>query len=354
MTKEKVTESTVHRPELKVLHQHTNKKGEVQTVERGNLPDAENPFGNYALVSTSCFDDMNKLTKTELVINSTHILEALREIVKFYPGQPLDFRSKLQVEDPYEVLYHHRTQLGEYRDAHSDPTVKVHINLLLEFLLKEGGQDYLARVAKLLGAGLITFRLLWSIFKPGDLMYTTIQGHERLLRLEKTNYDEHVTKGPYFLVSCTFWSYDGKHLGTARETFRIWEKQEFIGKIPSKIISLSIRPVSFGAGNDELYESLRKRGSAYLAISERCVKQYSGLMLYLRGPPVDYYNEQAEYSGTWLPDTTTGRVMIDPKTFNEEEAAQREEWDLESGGNSMQIDEQWGEIKEGKFECQFE
>lgn len=53
--------------------------------------------------------------------------------------------------------------------------------------------------------------------------------------------------------------------------------------------------------------------------------QYHGLYLYLRRPPWDFYNEDADYNGAFLPETTSGRVVIDSKTFNEEVRAKKEE-----------------------------
>ena len=53
--------------------------------------------------------------------------------------------------------------------------------------------------------------------------------------------------------------------------------------------------------------------------------QYHGLFLYLKRPPWDYYNENADYDGTFLPETMSGRVIIDPKTFNEEARKKKEE-----------------------------
>lgn len=54
------------------------------------------------------------------------------------------------------------------------------------------------------------------------------------------------------------------------------------------------------------------------------VMQYHGLFLYLKRPPWDYYNERADYDGTFLPETMSGRVVVDPRTFNEEARARKE------------------------------
>jgi SpoVK/Ycf46/Vps4 family AAA+-type ATPase len=48
------------------------------------------------------------------------------------------------------------------------------------------------------------------------------------------------------------------------------------------------------------------------------------LFLYLKTPPYDYYDERANYDGTWLPRSATERIILDPKTFVEEMRDQKE------------------------------
>jgi len=49
------------------------------------------------------------------------------------------------------------------------------------------------------------------------------------------------------------------------------------------------------------------------------VRKYDGLALYLKEPPDDFYVcNMSEYPGVWLPYTETGRIVLDRKTFRED------------------------------------
>jgi hypothetical protein len=150
------------------------------------------------------------------------------------------------------------------------------------------------------------------------------------------------------LVSCSFVSFDGFKAGIATERLRIWDRQEFFGLFSANIESLTVFPLKFLDAGDraKLETKLIERGQRYLEIEGMCVKQYHGLFLYLKRPPWDYYNERADYDGTFLPETMSGRVVVDPRTFNEEARARKESIAAEESDNDEGDDK---ERKTGKF-----
>jgi hypothetical protein len=313
------------RCELKCL-QLRNKKGEIEIIEKNSKSGPDDPYGKYALVSKQSFDEAHKLTGTTLEINSPQLLNVLKEVITFYPGEPLDFNSKFTIEDPYMMLIHHLEELRHYREESSDATVKMHIALLFDYLEAEAGPKG-TEINDMIAAGMITFPLLWMIFKPGDLLCEQKNGHTRLFKVRRHGYGESRNGGKYFDVNCSFTSYDGTRIGTASDTLRIWDRKEFFGLFSTQITSLSAFPLKFLRHEDSsaIQHMMAERGKRYMTILDCCVMQYHGLFLYLRRPPWDFYNEQADYDGTFLPETMSGRVVIDPKTFNEEARARKEE-----------------------------
>lgn len=223
------------------------------------------------------------------------------------------------------MLVHHRKEIQEYREHCEDATTKMHIALLLEYLDAEAGSKGL-EINEMIKAGSITFPLLWMIFKPGDLVYQHSNGHTRLFQLRRHGYGESASGGKYFDISCSFVSFDGFKAGVASERLRIWDRQEFFGLFSATIESLTVFPLKFLDAENrlKLEAKLAERGERYLGITKMCVKQYHGLFLYLKRPPWDYYNERADYDGTFLPETMSGRIVIDPRTFNEEARARKE------------------------------
>ncbi|KAL2060901.1 hypothetical protein VTL71DRAFT_8953 [Oculimacula yallundae] len=301
------------------------KKGEIQTIEKNSKFSNEDPYMKYALVSKQSFDEQHKHTGTSLEINSPQLLSMLKDVVQYYPGEALDFSTKFTVEDPYMILVHHRKEIQEYREESDDATTKMHIALLLEYLDAEAGSRGVA-ISDMIKAGSITFPLLWMIFKPGDLVYQYLNGHARLFQVRRHGYGETASRGKYFDISGSFVSYDGFKAGVASERLRIWDRQEFFGLFSANITGLTVFPLNFLPEEERirLETKLTERGQRYLEIKDMCVKQYHGLFLYLKRPPWDYYNEQADYDGAFLPETMSGRVVIDPRTFNEEARARKE------------------------------
>jgi len=200
------------------------KKGEIEITEKNSKTSNEDPYAKYALVSKQAFDENHKLTGTTLEINSPHILAALKDVVTYYPGESLDFHSKFTIEDPYMMLVHHREALREYREDADDTTTKAHVALLLDYLKDEAGPKGV-EIDEQIDSGLITFPLLWMIFKPGDLVCQYLNGHTRLFQVKRHGYGENRNGGKYFDISCSFVSYDGVKVGIAGDKLRIWDRK---------------------------------------------------------------------------------------------------------------------------------
>lgn len=88
------------RCELKSLALRT-KKGEVEITEKNSKSKDEDPYKEFALVSKQSFDEIHKLTGTKLEVNSPQLLKALKNVITYYPGEPLDFTEKFTIESPY-------------------------------------------------------------------------------------------------------------------------------------------------------------------------------------------------------------------------------------------------------------
>jgi hypothetical protein len=237
------------------------------------------------------------------------------------------------------MLVHYREEIREYSEASDDTEQKAHVQLLLDYLDDEAGPKGV-EIKEMINTGVITFPLLWMIYKPGDLVCKRENGHARLYQVRRHGYGSTNQGGKYFDLGCSYVSYDGEHAGLSRERLRIWERQEFFGLFSTNITSLSAFPIKFmeKSARLALEEQMADRGRRYMEINERCIKQYDGLFLYLKRPPWDYYNENAAYDGTFIPETMSGRVVIDPKTFNEEARAQKESVESKAEINTEDID----------------
>jgi hypothetical protein len=284
--------------EIKSLVEKT-KAGENTVIEKEKYDSSleKKPFEQYAIVTKRVLDEDGKLKKTMVTINSPQLLKALKEIVQFFPSESLDFDTQVSYDSPYDLLHHHRTELVEHKKKSDDETTREHIDLLLLFLASEASDK--GRVAeKLIASDLITFENAWMVYKPGDLIYSSSYNQDRLYILNQTGYHKDNCAGKYFQLSCSYSSCDGDKSGISQTTLRIFEKQEFVGKTPSKITSLSAFPLKFLDTEEQVSvkEKLIARGERYLQIKGVKPYEYNGLSLYLKRPPWDFYDERANVS----------------------------------------------------------
>lgn len=284
--------------EIKSLVEKT-KAGENTVIEKEKYDSSleKKPFEQYAIVTKRVLDEDGKLKKTMVTINSPQLLKALKELVQFFPSESLDFDTQVSYDSPYTLLHHHRAELLAYKKASDDETTREHIDLLLLFLASEASDK--GRVAtKLIASGLITFENSWMVYKPGDLVYASSYGQDRLYTLNQTGYHKDNCVGKYFQLSCSFSACDGEKSGVSQTTLRIVEREEFVGMTPSKITSLSAFPLKFLDAEEQaiIKEKLTARGERYLQIKGVKPYEYNGLFLYLKRPPWDFYDERANVS----------------------------------------------------------
>jgi len=120
--------------------------------------------------------------------------------------------------------------------------------------------------------------------------------------VRRHGYGESHTGGKYFEINCSFVSFDGVRVGIASHKLRIWDRKEFFGPFSTSITSLSAFPLKFLDERERsaIEEAMAERGKRYLKTRQMCVMQYNGLLLYLKRPPLGYYNENAGYGENFI------------------------------------------------------
>jgi AAA+ superfamily predicted ATPase len=306
------------RCELHITRQRYKRDGTQETVvieslERDNRFDVE-----YAIVINQKLTDKNVLDKTSLTINSKHILKAFKDVIISYPTVASDFTESFDMESPFQMLYHYWDDLDQYRRSLEDDNARMHMNLLFEFMEIEMGIEK-RRIETQIKKGQVDYSRLWTIFRPGDLCVKIDHGNPWLLKTVKTAYEENETIGKYVDVLCTYTDYDGINIGEANHIFRIIQKRYFASENPAYIIDLPVFPRKFLKEDDNLEKNLLERGNHFITLKGICTRQYDGLAVYLKEPPLDFYDPRmGDWDDLWWPYKETGRVVIDRKTFQED------------------------------------
>lgn len=114
--------------------------------------------------------------KHSIRIYSTAIINALRRVVEYYPGQDLS-GDPLELHWPYPILVHHYDKLAEFKSSRQQQEVETlcvrerdaaeHLGVLLDFL--DDGIMKSVREEQILNQqSLYTFEYLWLSYKPGS------------------------------------------------------------------------------------------------------------------------------------------------------------------------------------------
>lgn len=291
--------------EIKALEERFNKDGEVVTIERDSTgSEWRSPHVDNALVATQFFDKMGKLTTTTLLINSPHLLNIFKQVISFYPTQPSGFDDPIILESPFAMLYHFKDEILQCKDSEGKGERRNHLSLLLDFMGKELA-DVSYHAEKMASKGFVSFKYLWAIFKPGDLLYQSMHGHGRLYRLEDTAYDHTEDKGDYFSIDCSFVDYDGTNIGKAKERITIYQRQNFVGCNPSEIALLPIFPRKLLLDEPGLEDRLATRGKRFLDFTTVQIMHYEGLFEFLKLPPYSWWGDPCDRDGIWTPKTVS-------------------------------------------------
>ena len=297
-TKPTTPASSIHglRNDCKLLDARYTKRGDVLLTESSTpfashaaaIVNAYDEFADYALVVTRRFSADNQLEKTELKIQSPHVLKALHDVVKvpgyndgknFYPDNPVDVGDgkTLIVNDPPALVYHYRRELDAWANDKTanagtgrSEQERLHVSYLLTYLqlalgpLIKSCEDHLAN-------GLLRFEHLFMVFRPGDLVYESSSDQLYFFRSAKLD-SQHLC----MTLECEGVSYDG---GSGVD------KSKKLGKVEHKIMismfgttrsvtSLTAYPVKLHPERKKLEGRLKARAQRFLDLRGVHVMQH--------------------------------------------------------------------------------
>ncbi|KAL9092101.1 MAG: hypothetical protein Q9165_004534 [Trypethelium subeluteriae] len=235
----------------------------------------------YCMVATRWFEGKNKYIKTTLEIKSPALINALRTLVPYYPDNTsLHMDKTIKIEDPPALIYHYRNELQEYAQAQDvDAKTKLHISYVLRYLVTIMGEQ-IEEFNTHLDHGLIDYKNLWMIFRPGGWVYQP--GKDQLYFLQHGAYG--ITESAdSFHLRCHMVNYDGKNVGLEQTVLYIY-KYEY----PRDITALSVYPLSLHGDPKGLKRRLISRAQAFLELRGVQAREHKmiGRMM------IDYYDHE--------------------------------------------------------------
>ncbi|KAK0716196.1 AAA family ATPase [Lasiosphaeris hirsuta] len=287
--------------ELKHLEKRWTKKGRgyiTEPKDDDELPeDKFNWYDKFALCVTRQYDMQNKyVQRTSLQINSQALKDILSEIIAAYPGQSFA-TADVAIDFPAHCLYHYQPELDAAvakQEPGSDGAA--HLPILLDFI-DEHFADEIKQGDNLRDKGLVSYEHLWTLFRPGSLVFGSKKGQARVFKLDNYHYAGGQCAGLQLQVQFT--DYDGDDFGTRFDGLFI---PQFAGAVP--IASLPALPLQFHPDPEGVRRALTARGRRWEALAGQNFREYKGVATDADG-------------GRFNID---GRVMVDTHTFHRIEA----------------------------------
>ncbi|KAK3688629.1 hypothetical protein B0T22DRAFT_375886 [Podospora appendiculata] len=171
-----------------------------------------------------------------------------------------------------------------------------HLKVLVKYVDKDYA-DIKNSLYPMLENGLITFDLIWALWKPNTLAFTTTYGsHDepRVFKVEMAEKHHSIMKGEYYYMEGKYFEYDGKQFGFGSMSEEIGD---FRGA--RKITSLNCYPLKYHRNENQLRKDLIERGKKFVGLGGVHYKSHQGMAYYKKKKSVIKVN-------------INGRIMVDP------------------------------------------
>ena len=265
---------------IKIVTVYTSNTPEKAANKKQEAKDATSPTSEPEKQSSLPEEfEASSVASRTMVILSRKLINALRDVISYYPGTTL-LGEKVEIKEPYRVLVHHQDELRTYKDQHPKYHEKSyreecnqHIDSLLDFLDQHSGEavrDEKERWDR--KPPICTFEHLWLLYKPGEACY-----HEN----RAGQWNPYITKVVYgglnrkvlqpYNVEAWNINFDGFELG--RCVYDVWIAP-FDGE--KEIRSLKYYPERFRVEDER--EKFVARGKKYWGLTKQrsCYREYSG------------------------------------------------------------------------------
>ena len=171
--------------------------------------------------------------------------------------------------------------------------------MLIRFL-QEHYASIIKTLPELLERGEITFDLLWTLFPPNTVVYTScVYSEEPKCLIFDFGEERILKKGKFYVLQCRYLDFNGKLLGEVISNLLI---PEFRGAKPIK--SLEAFPLKYHQEMIKVKSELIERGRRFASLKGIHHTAYQGLAHQKRkGEPFKF--------------SVKGRIMVDPIAFKE-------------------------------------
>jgi hypothetical protein len=264
----------------------TTLEGAIQRVE---YKPKEKDHDSAFVLTKYYYQNSKEVSYTQLEVRSPHVRAALRAVIKEYPGVLFD-KTRIIMLHETRCLFHYRNELREYGLRLDDHVAVEHLVFILNYMYKklesEISSYYTFMESQSFAPG-IDSKHLWMAFRPGDLLYTKMDGVDKIVRLKSTSGE---WRGGLSLQAEDI-QYNGTDYGRCKVDLSI---NAYRGYKPLE--ELQYCPLQYMQRKDAITASLITRGRKFLGLRGVHHRHYEGLAETLSPFSVLPYDSEEEYS----------------------------------------------------------
>jgi hypothetical protein len=263
-------------------------------------------WDQYIFTVRRRFDWEHKYLATIVDIKSEPLKECLQHVMAGVKGISL-------VEDtPHldpNMLFMYLEEMRQYakfleedaekkgrREAKALTNKAKHLRVMVKYLDKDFAETK-KNLYPLLENGMITFDLLWALYKPNSIAYSATYGDQeepRAFKIDFATKESHFMRGQWYTVEGRYLEYDGKTFGMGTTHSEIASFQGV-----RKITSLDCYPLQYHKESEKLKAQLIERGKHFVSLQGMNYRHHKGMAYAKRKKQV-------------LKIHIDGRVMVDP------------------------------------------
>ncbi|KAI0974342.1 P-loop containing nucleoside triphosphate hydrolase protein [Xylaria arbuscula] len=165
------------------------------------------------------FSPTKVMESTFFEIRSPFAKQAIRDVIKSYPGVNINSTGKIVLFGTPRCLFHYRTELSAYADSHPDKRVRKHVRFCLKYMKRTLSREihsFSANVEQCIDQPGLEERDLWLVFKPGTLVAIKERGTVQVARV--TSIEWLVVKFP---VENAQWHLSAENISCNADNFRL-------------------------------------------------------------------------------------------------------------------------------------
>jgi hypothetical protein len=264
----------------------TTLEGAIQRVE---YKPKEKDHDSAFVLTKHYYQDSKEFSYTQLEVRSPHVRAALHAVIKEYPGVTFD-KARIIMHDETRCLFHYRNELREYGLRLDNHVAVEHLVFILNYMYKslesEISSYYTFMESQSFAPGIDSTHL-WMAFRPGDLIYTKMDGVDKIVRLKSTSY----RSGHGLSLQAEDIQYNGTDYGRCEVDLYINGYSEY-----KPLEELQSCPLQYMQRKDAITASLITRGRKFLGLHGVHHRHYEGLAGTLSPFPAILYDSEEGYS----------------------------------------------------------